>query len=75
MNTLLASGTTAVEIAESVERAIRAREIVTGQLLPAVRPLASQLQVSPNTVAAAYKMLRDAGWVDTDGRRGTRVAE
>lgn len=75
MNTLLASGTTAVEIAESIERAIRAHEIVTGQLLPAVRQLASQLQVSPNTVAAAYKHLRDAGWVDTDGRRGTRVAE
>lgn len=75
MNTLLASGSTAVEIAESIERAIRAHEIVTGHLLPAVRPLASQLQVSPNTVAAAYKLLRDAGWVDTDGRRGTRVAE
>ncbi|MGC1329178.1 MULTISPECIES: aminotransferase class I/II-fold pyridoxal phosphate-dependent enzyme [unclassified Pseudomonas] len=75
MNTLLTSGSTAVEIAESIERAIRAQEIVTGQLLPAVRLLASQLQVSPNTVAAAYKLLRNAGWVDTDGRRGTRVAE
>jgi len=75
MNTLLASGTTAVEIAESIERLIRTQEIVTGHLLPAVRQLAAQLAVSPNTVAAAYKLLRDGGWIDTDGRRGTRVAD
>ena len=43
-------------------------------MLPAVRSLAQQLQVSPNTVAAAYKLLRDAGLIVTDGRRGTRVA-
>jgi len=74
MSTLLVTGSTAVEIAESIERLIRDREIVSGHLLPAVRPLAAQLNVSPNTVAAAYKLLRDAQWVVTDGRRGTRVA-
>lgn len=75
MNTLLITGTNAIEIAASIERAIRAQAMVSGHLLPAVRPLASQLHLSPNTVAAAYKLLRDRGWVDTDGRRGTRVAD
>ena len=74
MSTLLVTGSTAVEIAESIEQLIRDREIVTGHLLPAVRSLAAQLDVSPNTVGAAYKLLRDAQWVVTDGRRGTRVA-
>lgn len=73
MNTI-ASGSTAVEIAESIEQQIRAGFYRDGALLPAVRALAQQLQVSPNTVAAAYKLLRDAALIVTDGRRGTRVA-
>ncbi|WP_104098410.1 aminotransferase class I/II-fold pyridoxal phosphate-dependent enzyme [Stutzerimonas kunmingensis] len=73
MNTI-ASGSTAVEIAESIEQQIRSGFYPDGALLPAVRSLAQQLQVSPNTVAAAYKLLRDAALIVTDGRRGTRVA-
>ena len=38
-----------------------------------MRTLASQLEVSPGTVAAAYRTLRQRGIVATDGRRGTRV--
>ncbi|OLQ59279.1 hypothetical protein BHX98_19615 [Acinetobacter baumannii] len=73
MNTIT-SGSTAVEIAESIEQQIRAGFYRDGAMLPAVRALAQQLQVSPNTVAAAYKLLRDAALIVTDGRRGTRVA-
>jgi DNA-binding transcriptional MocR family regulator len=42
--------------------------------LPPVRTLAQTLRVSPSTVAAAYRGLRERGYVVTDGRRGTRVA-
>jgi DNA-binding transcriptional MocR family regulator len=39
-----------------------------------VRPLAAALQVSPATVAAAYRTLRQRGFVVTDRGRGTSVA-
>lgn len=44
-----------------------------GQLLPPMRELAEQLGVNPNTVAAAYRTLRERGVIETAGRRGSRV--
>lgn len=44
-----------------------------GQLLPPMRELAGLLGVNPNTVAAAYRTLRERGVIETDGRRGSRV--
>lgn len=44
-----------------------------GDALPPVRDLAAQLSVNANTAAAAYRLLRDRGAVETAGRRGTRV--
>ncbi len=74
MNTLLTNASTAVEIAEAIERQIRQGDLLQNASLPSVRALAVQLKVSPNTVAAAYRRLRDSGIVVTDGRRGTRVS-
>ena len=39
-----------------------------------MRSLAAALQVSPATVAAAYRTLRQRGFVATDRGRGTSVA-
>lgn len=44
-----------------------------GQLLPPMRELAARLGVNPNTVAAAYRTLRERGVIETAGRRGSRV--
>lgn len=44
-----------------------------GQLLPPMRELAADLGVNPNTVAAAYRTLRERGVIETAGRRGSRV--
>lgn len=44
-----------------------------GQLLPPMRELAVTLGVNPNTVAAAYRTLRERGVIETHGRRGSRV--
>ncbi|MFE6486411.1 aminotransferase class I/II-fold pyridoxal phosphate-dependent enzyme [Streptomyces sp. NPDC057757] len=66
-------GRRAAEIAASVERAVGSGELEPGRLLPPMRELAAQLGVNPNTVAAAYRTLRERGVIETDGRRGSRV--
>ncbi|MER6012354.1 aminotransferase class I/II-fold pyridoxal phosphate-dependent enzyme [Streptomyces bluensis] len=66
-------GRRAAEIAASVERAVGAGELEPGQLLPPMRELAAELGVNANTVAAAYRTLRERGVIETAGRRGSRV--
>ncbi len=66
--------TTATSIRRQVEAEVAAGDRVPGDRLPSVRKLASELDVSPNTVAAAYKQLRDRGVVLGRGRQGTIVA-
>ncbi|MET9839551.1 aminotransferase class I/II-fold pyridoxal phosphate-dependent enzyme [Streptomyces virginiae] len=61
------------EIAASVEAGVASGELPPGSLLPPMRELAGVLGVNPNTVAAAYRTLRERGVIETDGRRGSRV--
>ncbi|WP_225827927.1 aminotransferase class I/II-fold pyridoxal phosphate-dependent enzyme [Streptomyces naphthomycinicus] len=67
------TGRGAAEIAASVEQAVGAGQLEPGQLLPPMRELADRLGVNPNTVAAAYRTLRERGVIETAGRRGSRV--
>lgn len=69
------SGRGASQIAASIERGIAAGALGPGEALPPIRDLAEELSVNPNTVSAAYRLLRDRGAVETAGRRGTRVRE
>lgn len=66
-------GRGAAEIAAGVERAVGSGELRPGQPLPPMRELAAQLGVNANTVAAAYRILRERGVIETAGRRGSRV--
>lgn len=66
-------GRRAAEIAASVERAVGSGDLEPGQPLPPMRELAVELGVNPNTVAAAYRILRERGVIETAGRRGSRV--
>lgn len=66
-------GSTAAGISISVEYAVTHGTLAPGESLPPVRQLAQDLGVSPNTVAAAYRQLRERGVVETAGRNGTRV--
>ncbi|OBG36940.1 aminotransferase class I/II-fold pyridoxal phosphate-dependent enzyme [Mycobacterium sp. E3198] len=67
------TGTGAQSIAASVEEAISRGALAPGAALPPIRELAGRLGVNPNTVSAAYRLLRDRGAVEAAGRRGTRV--
>ncbi|NUV93182.1 aminotransferase class I/II-fold pyridoxal phosphate-dependent enzyme [Streptomyces sp. KAI 90] len=67
------TGRGAAEISASVERAVGSGELEPGQALPPMRELAERLGVNPNTVAAAYRTLRERGVIETAGRRGSRV--
>jgi DNA-binding transcriptional MocR family regulator len=67
------AGTGAESIAANIEEAISRGALAPGDGLPPVRELAAQLGVNANTAAAAYRLLRDRGAVETAGRRGTRV--
>ncbi|MEU1054112.1 aminotransferase class I/II-fold pyridoxal phosphate-dependent enzyme [Streptomyces sp. NPDC005876] len=66
-------GRRAAEISADVERAVASGELEPGQVLPPLRELAEHLGVNPNTVAAAYRTLRERGVIETAGRRGSRV--
>ncbi|WP_189849277.1 aminotransferase class I/II-fold pyridoxal phosphate-dependent enzyme [Streptomyces omiyaensis] len=66
-------GRRASEIAASVERGVGSGALEPGRSLPPMRELAADLGVNPNTVAAAYRTLRERGVIETDGRRGSRV--
>ncbi len=65
---------TANEIVSDVERRVASGNLKPGAKLAAVRALAAELGVAPNTVAAAYRRLRERGVVVGRGRQGTIVA-
>src|SRR5215472_4660653 len=67
-------GSGAATIAVRIETLIAAGQLRPGERLPAVRSLATGLGVSPATVAAGYRSLRDRGLVRPEGRHGTVVA-
>jgi DNA-binding transcriptional MocR family regulator len=68
-------GASAGEIAASVEAAVAGGRLRAGEPLPPVRRLATDLGVSPTTVAAALAELRRRGVVMSRPRSGTRVAD
>ena len=64
---------------EQIVRGLRSL-LVNGQLepgeqLPTVRQLASDLGLNHNTVAAAYRLLAEEGWLELRQGRGVTVLE
>ena len=64
-----------VQIAAQISETIAKGELSTGDKLPAVRKLAAELVINPNTVARAYTVLERAGLVTTKTGSGTYVSD
>ncbi|WP_022869098.1 GntR family transcriptional regulator [Schaalia vaccimaxillae] len=62
------------QIRKQIVALIESGILESGQRLPTVRQLASDLQVASGTVARAYKELESAGLIVTRRAAGTRVA-
>ncbi len=61
------------QIVEQIYDRIVLGELRTGEQLPTVRDLARQLKVNFNTVARAYRILDQAGVINTQHGRGTYI--
>lgn len=61
------------QIADDIEREITTGILRTGDALPALRRLAVELRVNPNTVQQAYKLLSLRGLVAVRRGQGTFV--
>jgi GntR family transcriptional regulator len=64
-----------VQVADQISEAIAKGELTSGDKLPAVRKLAAELVINPNTVARAYSRLEQAGLVTTKTGSGTFVSD
>jgi len=64
-----------IQVTEQISKAIARGELASGDKLPAVRKLALELVINPNTVARAYSRLEQAGLVNTKTGSGTFVAD
>ena len=62
-----------LQVARSLEDAIRHGRILPGVALPSVRELAKRLGVHRNTVLSALSELQAQGWVESREREGVFV--
>ena len=63
------------QIANDLRRHLVEGRLTPGDQLPPIRQLAVDLGVHFNTVAIAYRMLADEGWLELRRRRGATVIE
>jgi GntR family transcriptional regulator len=61
------------QIANDLRRHLVEERLKPGDLLPPIRQLALDLGVHFNTVALAYRILADEGWLELKRRRGATV--
>jgi DNA-binding transcriptional regulator YhcF (GntR family) len=61
------------QIANDLRRHLVEARLKPGDLLPPIRQLALDLGVHFNTVALAYRLLADEGWLELKRRRGAAV--
>ncbi|MBQ8278384.1 MAG: GntR family transcriptional regulator [Roseburia sp.] len=63
------------QIKDGLRKLVVSNALSTGDKLPSVRELASQLAINPNTIQRAYRELESEGYIYTVVGKGTFVAE
>ena len=61
------------QIADNFRTQIRNRVLQSGDKLPSVRELASELAINPNTIQRAYRELEIQGWIASVPGKGSFV--
>lgn len=64
-----------LELAVNIISAIESGRLPPNSQIPPSRSLAASLGVSRDTVARCYRHLADLGWLKSNGKRGTLVAD
>jgi len=64
-----------LQVVEQISTVIARGQLRTGDKLPAVRVLAADLVINPNTVARAYTVLEQSGLVTTKTGSGTFISD
>lgn len=62
------------QVAHQLRQLIASGALLPGKTLPSVRRLAGDLGVNLNTIARAYRLLEDEGFLVIRGRSGAKVA-
>jgi len=62
-----------MQIAGYIKRQIVLGNVSSGERLPSRREIAAQLNINPNTVQKAFKMMEDEGYVHTSGNQGSVI--
>lgn len=63
------------QVVNQIKYLVASGRLAAGEELPAIRVLAEQLLVNPNTVARAYRELETAGIVEKRRTAGTYVSD
>ena len=63
------------KLADMLQREIELGQLDPGQKLPPVRDMAHQMQVTPGTVARAYRVLIDDGYLEASVGQWTYVKQ
>ena len=59
------------QLITQIREAVRSGELKPDTPLPTIRQLAADLQVNPNTVAKAYRLLERDAVIETGGGKGS----
>ncbi|MGI5894123.1 MAG: GntR family transcriptional regulator [Candidatus Merdivicinus sp.] len=62
-----------LQLIRRIKQLLAAGQLADGMALPSRRETAAQLEINPNTVQKAYKMLEEEGILTTEGNTGSMI--